>query len=147
MDWQSVAGSQRRDLMIRRDGTLWGRGYLPKVLFGNRCSTLYFQQPPQIGSRTNWSQIFGEGDSFVAITKSHSLIKNDIDLFSKTLGQPSRYSDWIAADVSWYGLLALASDGTMCFWQETRGGGANGPLLAPTHRPFWSLNLLTDSKH
>ena len=147
-DWLALAGWAGDDLVLRRDGTLWGRGYLRSVVFGNRMNnggqgrSLNVLSP--IGHESDWIQISGE-QYFAGIRRDGSLVKSDTDLFSFALGQPSKYSDWLTLENEWNGLLALASDGTISLWVDARSGEQF--LLAPTHRPLWSLNIFAGSKN
>ncbi len=145
-DWLVVAGSPERDYVIRRDGTLWGRGYLPRVFFGAHQDREFRRvEFMRIGDRSDWALISGSYSSVVAIRKDGSLVKNEMAWFSSTFGQPSRYSDWIAADMDWNGILALASDGTLSWWVDTRYRPEF--LLAPSHRPLWSENIFSEVKN
>jgi hypothetical protein len=144
-DWLEVAGTPGGFLVLRRDDTLWGGGHLPKVLFGShdRLDEIDRSLRP-IGNLPEWAQIFASRNSFVGIRKDGALVESETQLFSGALGQPSRYSDWLAGNLDWDGLVTLAADGTVSNWQDTRHG--KEVLLAPTHRPLWSLNIFTGSQ-
>jgi ABC-type transport system involved in multi-copper enzyme maturation permease subunit len=149
-DWLEVSGSQYRQLVLRRDGTLWAAGDFPRRFFGTRYTDLSFadrQQLTRIGARSDWAEIFSGENPFLAIRKDGSLVKSDSELFSSILGQPSRCSDWLAGDDSWSQSLALAADRTICVWQDIYSTEATGDILAPSRRPFWSLNILSESKN
>jgi len=144
-DWLAVAGSSGGFLVLRRDGTLWVRVFFQKVLFGshNRRSEMELLLRP-VGDRADWFQIFASGHTFGGIKKDGALVESETELFSAELGQPSRYSDWLAGNLDWDGLVALAADGTISAWRDTRHG--KEVLLAPTHQPLWSVNIFTGSK-
>jgi hypothetical protein len=144
-DWLAVAGSSERNLVIKRDGTLWASGYPPRMLFGTRNSeSRRWNALTRVGGRSDWARISGDY-FFSAIRKDGSLVENETELFSSILRQPSKYSDWLAVDSGWNGLVAMASDGTVSLWRESRSPRAL--LLASPHRPLWNLNIFTDSKN
>ena len=148
-DWLALAGAPQEDLVLRRDGTLWGRGYLRKAVLGARIGGTdrgdrRWDVLAPIGDRSDWAAISGDY-YFAAIRRDGTLVKSDTEMFSFTLGQPSRYSDWLSLDIGWNGLVALASDGTVSLWVDTRS--REELLLAPSHRPLWNLNIFADSKN
>ena len=59
-----------------------------------------------------------------------------LKLFSSSLGRPSKYSDWIAVENSdeWYQRIALAADGTVCCWVDSRAFGRSQRIFRP-HPP------------
>jgi len=142
-DWATLAGSS---MVIRRDDTLWARpnGYGRQKLFGTVIPASHLGQLLRIGQESDWAQISGwlPGDVF-AVKKDGRLMKNGTELFGSALGRPSQYSDWLSVIAEWEGTMALASDGTISLWMDTRSG--SDLLFAPTHRPFWSLNIFSDS--
>jgi hypothetical protein len=142
-DWLEVTGVKDRLLVIRRDGSLWARGFPTKSLFGINNPDWNNGQLSRIGKDSDWQQISGFPPYVVAI-KGGRLLKSGNSLFANTLGQPSGYSDWLAVELNGNELVALAADGTLNMWQFAPDGDS---VLAPTHRPFWSLNILTDSKN
>ena len=89
-------------------------------------------------------QLTGFPLDLVAV-KGGRLLKNSRAPFAASFGGPSKCSDWITADAWYNNLVALAADGTMTMWDEQDLGG-NVRLLAPSHRPVWSLNVLVSSK-
>jgi hypothetical protein len=141
-DWASVRGDFRDMLVIRKDGTLWVRPneYGAERLFGNKIPFRETGGFFRVGNDSDWAQISGGDPEIFAIKKDGQLIKNGTELFASTLGQPSRYRDWMAVSAEWDQTLALASDGTVSLWWFRRGY-----LFAPTHRPLWSLNIFSDS--
>ncbi len=103
----------------------------------------------RIGHDSDWAQIAnGPGGAvpILALKKDGRLVESDRELFSTTLGQPSRYSDWIAVGANPDGLITLAVDGTVSLWKDQGGWEQPGELLGPTHAPLWSLNVLTNSE-
>src|SRR5205085_2087489 len=115
-DWLAVAGGWHGNLVLNRDGTLWGSGYLPRRLFGIRTRGNQWQELARIGREADWNQITGNYGPFVAVKKDGRLVKSGGELFSFVLGQPSKHSDWLAANSDWEGLAAIAADGTISFW-------------------------------
>jgi hypothetical protein len=71
------------------------------------------------------------------------LVKNDSELFSGSLGRPSKYSDWIAIDLRWDAFTAFSADGTICQWRDQRFWDPENRLLSPTRRPVWSFNIFS----
>jgi alpha-tubulin suppressor-like RCC1 family protein len=145
-DWVTVAGGFQDIIVIRRDGTLWVRpnGYGRQKLFGTVMPISHQGKLVRIGQDSDWAQISGWiSDDVFAVKKDGRLVKNGTELFGSTLGQPSQYSDWLALTAEWEGTMALASDGTISLWMDTRSG--SDLLLAPTHRPLWSLNIFSNS--
>ncbi len=133
-DWLDVAGN----FYLHKDGSLWASGFLPRVVFGTRPPSMAMHR---VGQDSDWQQI-AAGYGPVAAIKKGKLVENDRELFSATLGQPSRYSDWLAISAEHDSLLAVGADGTISCWFPRNAGG----LLGPTRRPLWSLNVLTDSE-
>lgn len=146
-DMMAAAGTRERSVMIHHDGTMWAAGYPPRVLFGDH--NIHFDMRrdilARVGDRSDWTQVSGDYSYFAALRKNGALVRNNSELFSSALAQPSKYSDWIALNFDWNGLVALASDGTITVWRDIRT--RNDFLLAATHRPLWSLNIFTDSKN
>jgi alpha-tubulin suppressor-like RCC1 family protein len=142
-DWLAVGGNNNH-VVVRRDGTLWAWGSWSVRVFG--FNTPGWKKPglARIGADSDWVQISGYYWDLVAI-KGGRLLKNGTTLFANALGQPSKYSDWLATDVEGDQLAALAADGTVSMWRDTRGHWLTQFLLAPTHRPFWSLNIFSNS--
>jgi hypothetical protein len=146
-DWLAVAGSHWDLLVLRRNGTLWASSSRWRALsFGFGYGSASTDGFKRVSRRSDFVQISGDNQLFVAITKDGSLVRSDTELFAGSLGQPSRYSDWLTAN-RWFGLLALADDGTICFWDDLDIWGGGGLLLAPSRRPLWSLNILAASKN
>ena len=142
-DWLTTAhgSSINSSFFLHKDGTLWAQGHVPRVVFGVYNPKRGIGEPTRIGDDSDWTQIAASYWDIVGIKKDGRLVESQRELFSGILGQPSRYSDWIAVDAQWDGLAALAADGTVSFWSVyDRTGGA---LLGPTHRPLWSLNVLS----
>lgn len=140
-DWLMTSGGPGRVFFLHNDGTLWAAGWLPTVVFGAHIHEQDYRELVRIGHESDWTQIASSDWDIFGIKKDGRLVASEQELFSGILGQPSKYSDWIAVDAQWQGLAALADDGTVSYWSVyDRGGG----LLGPTHRPLWSLNVLTD---
>jgi hypothetical protein len=144
-EWLSVAGVQDSRILIRRDGSLWAHGFRTERLFGIKNPNWQRSQPGRIGDDSDWYEVSGFPPDLVAI-KGGRLMKNNLSLFAGTIGQPSEYSDWLAADVYWDRLVALAADGTICMWRNIPPDRGFPQVLAPTHHPVWSLNIFADSK-
>jgi hypothetical protein len=96
----------------------------------------------RIGQDSNWQQIAKDIGVPVGI-KNGKIVESNRELFSATLGQPSRNSDWLAVNVDSDSLLAFAADGTISCWYPR---GNTGELLAPTRRPVWSMNVLGETQ-
>jgi hypothetical protein len=143
-DWLALAGGRGLHLVVRRDHTLWAWGGQSERIFG-------FHTPDwqtgmaRLGADSDWMQISGNPWDLSAI-KGGRLEKNGTMLFQAALGQPSRHSDWLTLNVEWDQLVALAADGTVSMWKDTRGEQRLQTLLAPTHRPFWSFNIFSNSE-
>jgi hypothetical protein len=142
-DWLSLAGGNEVHLVVRRDNTLWAWGWQSERVFG--FNTPGWRNPGMVrlGTGSDWMQISGNFWALTAI-KGGRLKKNGTTLFQATLGQPSRCSDWIAVNADWDQLVALAADGTVSMWKDTRGDQGPQTLLAPTHHPFWSFNIFSN---
>lgn len=141
-DWLAVAGYPGRDFLLHKDGTLWASGWLPRFVFGAHIHERERHELIRIGHDSDWTQIAENYWDIVGLKKDGRLVESQRELFSGILGQPSKYSDWIAVDTQWEGLAALSADGTVSFWSVYDREG--GRLLGPTHRPLWSLNVLTN---
>jgi hypothetical protein len=151
-NWQSIVGRPYDDLVIHLDGTLWSRSWSRgRRVFGTVIPASPDALESRVGYDSDWLQISGDYPDVFALKKDGRLVKNSTELFSSWLGRPSQRSDWIALNIpqiDWNQRIALAADGTLCSWVDSRiWGGANGVLLAPTRRPAWILNILTDSKN
>jgi len=144
-DWVSFAGDSQDIMVIRRDGTLWARpnGYGRQKLFGTVIPLSHRGELIRIGQDSDWAQISGRYTDVFAVKKDGRLVKNGTELFGSTLGRRSQYSDWLALTEEWEGTMALASDGTISLWVDTRSDSEI--LFAPTHRPLWSLNIFSNS--
>lgn len=144
-DWVTIAGDSQDIIVIRRDGTLWVRPnrYGRQKLFGTVTPISHLDELIQIGQDSDWAQISGRYGDIFAVKKDGRLVKNGNELFGSTLGRPSQYSDWLALTAEWEGTMALASDGTISLWMDTRSG--SDLLFAPTHRPLWSFNIFSNS--
>lgn len=140
-DWLAVTGGPSRNFLLHKDGTLWASGWLPRVVFGAHIYERERHELIRIGQDSDWTQIAENYWDIVGLKRDGRLVESERELFSRILGQPSKYSDWIAVDADWGGMAALASDGTVSYWSvyDRTGGG----LLGPTHRPLWSLNVLS----
>lgn len=136
-DWLEVSGN----FYLHKDGSLWAAGFLSRVVFGSRTRSIGMQR---IGHDSDWQQIATTPGPRVPVAiKNGRLVESDTALFSATLGQPSRHSDWLAVDTDFDSLLAVAADGTISCWFPR---GANQRLLAPTRRPLWTMNVLDDNQ-
>jgi alpha-tubulin suppressor-like RCC1 family protein len=144
-DWLAVAVGNGDQLVVRRDNTLWAWGYRSERVFGFNTPGSPNPGMARLGSDSDWMQISGDYWNLSAI-KGGRLEKNGTTLFQATLGQPSRCSDWLTINSEWDQLVALAADGTVSMWKDTRGGGWTQTVLAPTHRPFWSFNIFSNSE-
>jgi hypothetical protein len=145
-DWVAAGGGLRSRLVIHQDGSLWGRSQWEsgERVFG---SFVAWRQSPdlvRIGHETDWVQLAGSSPGLFAIKKDGRLVKNETEPFASVLNRPSQYSDWIAVSAHWDEMAALAADGTISLWKDTRRD--EGIHLAPTRRPLWNLNIFTDTK-
>jgi len=148
-DWAAADVGYQDFLVIRQDGSLWDRpSHAPERVFGKDLPDREGHGFLRIGNDSDWVQVCGNRPYLFGLKKDGRLIKSGTELFSSALGQPSKYADWIAIDaLEWAGPAALASDGTICFWEDTRDWQATGDiLLARTRRPLWSLNIFTGSQ-
>jgi ABC-type transport system involved in multi-copper enzyme maturation permease subunit len=160
--WIARAGGPVSDLVLRQDGTLWVSGSLPRYLLGSSFSrridshgeSRFSSIPLPVGGSSRWADISGEnGELQVAVSRNGQLFENKAysgGIFGiGAVRKPSRHSDWIAGEVDWSdSFVALAADGTLCCWSDdpwNRGEG-DWPLLGPTRKPLWSLNLFTATK-
>lgn len=137
-DWLAVAGWEP-NFYLHKDGSLWASGSLPRIVFGTRNRSITMHR---IGRDSDWQQI-ATGHEVPVGLKNGKIVESNRELFSATLGQPSRSSDWLAVDADDDRLLALAADGTISCWYPRE---ATGRLLGPTRRPVWSMNVLDDTK-
>jgi len=137
-DWVSFSGTWSAELILRRDGSLWARGWP-----SNDNLDL---KPVRVGTDFDWGAVaLGPNDGLVAVKRGGVIFQEDIDGPSpRDFWRPSRYSDWIA--IALYGseaFVALAADGTLCSWGHPIVPVAGvASLLAPTRRPLWSVNVL-----
>ena len=131
-DWLDVSGQNDVLLVIKRDGTLW-EAILPFGIYHFR-------------NGSDWNAISGWPVEFVAV-KGGGLLNSGYVPFTQSLGRPSRYSDWLAVDVSHDRMLALAADGTLSLWFDMPAWHRGAEWLARCRRPFWTLNILTNAKN
>lgn len=140
-NYLSVASTGQGILMVDRDGGLWGMGRLPRRVFGIRTGLTAGNESEQfvrLGHDSDWRQV---SDNYAI--KGGRLVKNDSELFSGSLGRPSKYSDWIAIDLRWDAFTAFSADGTICQWRDQRFWDPENRLLSPTRRPVWSFNIFS----
>jgi len=144
-DWREVYGQHDYRLVIKRDGSLWEwrmRGYDAFGFHGTGEQNPYAMT--RLGNDADWMQLTGFPLDLVAV-KGGRLVKNGKTPFAASLGRPSKYSDWIAADAWYNSLVALAADGTLTMWNEQDLSGSFR-LLGPSRRPVWSLNVMAGAK-
>jgi hypothetical protein len=144
-DWLAVAAGNGAQLVVRRDNTLWAWGNRSERVFGFNTPGWPNPGMARLGADSDWMQISGNAGDVSAI-KGGRLKINGTMLFQAALGQPSRCSDWLTVNSGWDQLVALAADGTVSKWIDTRGEQGTQRLLAPTHRPFWSFNIFSNSE-
>jgi ABC-type transport system involved in multi-copper enzyme maturation permease subunit len=149
-DWLERTGDQDMDLVIRRDGSLWATGRLPKNLLGENLYWLMTTNWIRIGHGSDWASVTFTANRAVALKKSGGFLESDANentVFGNgDLRNPSKNKDWIAATEAWES-LALAADGTLSCWIRLPEETAEGrQLLGPTRRPFWSLNIFAATK-
>ena len=130
-DWLAIGGSH---FFLHKDGTLWASGYLPRIVFGAHTRSWPNEAPlHRIGRDSDWEQIAASDRGAIAIKKNGELVESDTELFSATLGQPSKYSDWLAIEENQGRLAALAADGTLSFWLDYSYYRGAGYALAQPH--------------
>ena len=151
--WVVMANQGMFDLAVSEDGALWAAGQLPNNLLGNNWKQEFTAQFKRIGSDSDWADVAVQGASLGAIKKDGTLVVQDNIyawrvFWAENSQQPSKYSDWIAiGNAYWFGSVALAADGTLCWWANTsQWGGGTGSLLGPTRRPLWHLNIFAETK-
>jgi alpha-tubulin suppressor-like RCC1 family protein/ABC-type transport system involved in multi-copper enzyme maturation permease subunit len=145
--WVALAGEPGFDLALRRDGTLWASGNLPRNLFGIPCEREFISNFRRIGRDSDWADVTSRFRRLVGIEKDGTLLECDMEagsmFWGRNLLKPSRYSDWTAIGADgWYESVALAADGTLCAWGDPRGQQG---LLCPSRKPLWSLNIFAKS--
>ena len=141
-DWVKVSGNDA-DLTLNRDGSIRASGIALNSLLGGK-----------LDRDSSCLDFSSHNALLLAIKTDGTLVKRDLRQQPHRFGpsaiqQPSAYSDWLAVQASWSGSwVALASDGTLCSWREADPEDyENGrTLLGPSRRPFWSLNILANSK-
>ena len=150
-DWLDLTSSGALDLILRRDGTMWASGYLPREVLGTKLPQPGLRwEPVQIGSSSDWEQVDASFGSVAAVKAGKVIFQQNLHASSVPwipgVWRPSSRSDWIA--VSGYGsggCLALAADGTLSLWgHPTVPPAGFARLLAPSRKPLWTVNILTN---
>jgi hypothetical protein len=146
-DWLDVTGANNYKLVIKRDGSLWEWGMGGYRAFGLHASGK-IQLPGwnRLGDDSDWMSIAGFPNDLVAV-KGGRLVENGLVPFAESLGRASKYSDWLVADGSQDRVIALAADGTLCLWMNMPHSSAGLEWHTRSRRPYWSLNILTNSKN
>jgi len=140
---RSVASENNFDLILDKDGNLWGLGRIPPSLIGGR--TIQIQKSPKKLSGENWSIIDLKWQGFAGLKNDGTLWNQPMSHFLEGRSlqpvQLGERTDWVAVSKDWDSVLAVGKDGTICrFGKPTLG--PNLELLAPTRRVTWHLNLL-----
>jgi alpha-tubulin suppressor-like RCC1 family protein len=146
--WRSLAkGYSDFGLGVREDGTLWIYGNLRRKRISPSNSELLGFEMRQIGKETNWMSVTWDSVTPVALKFDGSLWKlkksdwlqkthpNEVIINTiTTLVRAGNHSDWIAVQHLWNGILALAADGSLWYWQT-------GPLYLENyhHLPRFML--------
>ena len=138
-NWKYISAGAGFAAAIKTDGTLWAWGNQNLVGQLGNGTTIGYSSPVQIGSLTNWNQVFVTQSSSVAYTND-----NKVYFWGQTLGAgPTSYTASISSPVqvgaltNWKQIVvstaqtaAIKTDGTLWTWgYNTYGGLGNGTTI------------------
>ena len=122
---------------VKTDGTLWAWGYNDSGQIGNSSRASY-SSPIQIGSLTNWKQVYGCGGTIAAVKTDGTLWAWGYNYYGQ-LGNSSSASysspiqigsltNWKQVSVTMNGsVTAVKTDGTLWVWgYNNHGQSGNG---------------------
>lgn len=131
-DWQSVSTKGFTSFAIKNNGTLWGWGQNNISNVGLGFYSLNITVPTQVGTETNWKNIYAGFDITVAIKTDNTLWAWGSNLYGKIGigGFTGNYLSpiQIGTDTDWkevstgYHTLALKQNGTMWAWGNNSYG-------------------------
>jgi ABC-type transport system involved in multi-copper enzyme maturation permease subunit len=167
-DWLVVEHPWNLDLILKRDGTLWAVGEIPRqflghYLLGKDFGRHFSATPLRVDPDSDWADTAMDDFNCLALLKRDGSIRQSYVwgfplVFWGGVWQPSKYSDWRAiATLHRYPLVTLAADGTLCAWRNpvqeayenmisNEHGVFGFRLLGPSRRPLWSVNVLAGTK-
>jgi len=139
----AFSSSWRFDAALRRDGSLWvSEANRPGV----RVPEVDEVKRGRLFDAADWADFAADDFWLIGVKKNGRLFLGDTTdaWWTKSLRQPSKYSDWIAVgEGTWNQHASLAADGTLSVWGEPLG---TPRLFGPTRRPRFSLNIFADAK-
>lgn len=125
-DWQSVSTKAFTSFAIKNNGTLWGWGQNNISNVGLGFYSLNVTVPTQVGTESNWKNIYAGFDMTAAIKTDNTLWVWGSNLYGK-LGVGGFSGNYlipiqVGTDSNWkevstgYHTLALKNDGTIWAW-------------------------------
>jgi ABC-type transport system involved in multi-copper enzyme maturation permease subunit len=147
IDWIEIVSVTRdQGLVLKKDGTLWRKG-IPQFM-GQPSS-----MPATLAPKANYKSVSLAGDLLVLVESNGKLISRSPfstrpNGLPKPFREPSRYSDWLTASCrfDWTGIfVSLAADGTLSCWANPDDSRFDPPLLGPSRKPLWSVNILAEA--
>lgn len=164
-DWQSISTKGNTSFAIKNNGTLWGWGQNNISNVGLGFYSLNITIPTQVGTETNWKNIYAGFDITVAIKIDNTLWAWGSNLYGKIgvggfLGnylspiQVGTDTDWKEVSTG-YHTLALKQNGTMWAWGNNSYGelGDNSsinkdlPMQIGTDTDWLSIYAMTYSSY
>ena len=144
-------------LGVRSDGTfrVWADGQYNSKLGRSEWTATDWQ----IGGETNWQTVAGRGRKIVTLKRDGSLWlwnfqydrshgfdrkRDERELAKKIPVQLGTHSDWIAIGSTYYGIVSLAADGSLWYWQFD-GPDESQSWLATSRKPHKIANIFEAS--
>jgi alpha-tubulin suppressor-like RCC1 family protein len=131
-DWQSISAKGNTSFAIKNNGTLWGWGQNNISNVGLGFYSLNITVPTQVGTATNWKNVYAGFDITVAIKTDNTLWAWGSNLYGKIgvggfMGnylspiQVGTDNDWKEVSTG-YHTLALKQNGTLWAWGNNSYG-------------------------
>lgn len=127
-NWTRVIAGEWHSLALKSDGTLWSWGANSNGQLGNGTAGGYRQNPGQIGTASDWSQIATGNDYVLAIKNDGTLwgwgdnyfgqLGNDTTVDSYSPLQIGTESTWSSVACGAFTSFALKSDGSLWGWGD-----------------------------
>jgi len=138
---------------VLSDGAVWLGGGAPYGAVSPETAASALTNMVRWGQESSWREVaFTWWERFIAIKQDGVLCESDPSQMPwrtmawtvRPVAIPSSYADWLTACGYGDGYLALAADGTLCYWQNQRNrrfvyyGPGNGALL-PSRINAWKV--------
>jgi hypothetical protein len=143
-DWLEIGNGILGGVVLDKDGRIRRVRKLPGRAVGVDPSG----HLPNVAPWAKYKSMSMQGDLVVLVESNGPLISRDVGPKGPYIAYPfreaSRYSDWLTAHCSdWTGMfISLAADGTLSCWADPDGTQFDPPLLGPSRKPLWSVNIL-----